>query len=197
MMIYVMKRIRFKVFLGILLSVGLGVGFFLSTGQVEAFQTTPTSYATVTYAEPVNVRGGPNTVDYPIIGQLAPGDIVPALGVTPGHEWVKISYPDSVDGVGWVYAIYVSISGPELPLVEIPPTATPRFTATIDATLEAAFNFQPTATRRPTFTPPPPLTVPQFTDSTPKRVGVPSGYFVASLLFLGALGLAVSFVLRK
>jgi len=71
-------------------------------------------------------------------------------------------------------------------------------TATIDATLAAAFNFQPTPSRMPTFTPPPPLTIPQFTEvSTPRRALVAPGIFVVSLVLLGAIGLLVSIVLRK
>ncbi len=202
MNIYAVKRFWFKIFLGVLTVSGLGLGTFLAANQVEAYQDPPTPpgvYATVIYTEPINVRGGPSTVHYPdIIGRLNPGDIVPALGVTSGREWVQIAYPDAPGGVGWVYAIYVSISGGELLVVETPSTPTPPVTATIDATLVAAFNVQPTASRIPTFTPPPPLTVPHYTDTSPARPrGVPPGYFVISLVFIGALGLLVSFALRK
>jgi hypothetical protein len=71
-------------------------------------------------------------------------------------------------------------------------------TATIDATLAAAFDFQPTPSRMPTYTPPPQLTVPQFTEvvATNRRLIAP-GYFVLSLVLLGAAGLLVSFALRK
>jgi hypothetical protein len=97
-----------------------------------------------------------------------------------------------------VYAIYVSVSGGELLVVEAPSTPTPPVTATIDATLAAAFNFQPTPSRMPTFTPPPPLTVPQFTEvNTPRRALVAPGIFVVSLILIGVIGLLVSIVLRK
>ena len=101
-------------------------------------------------------------------------------------------------GVGWVYAIYVNVSGGELLVVEAPSTPTPLVTTTIDATLAAAFNIQPTSSRMPTFTPPPPLTVPQFTEvSAPREALVAPGVFVVSLVLLGVTGLLVSIVLRK
>jgi hypothetical protein len=50
----------------------------------------------------------------------------------------------------------------------------------------------------PTFTPPPPLVVPQFTEmSTSRQTLVAPGIFVVSLVLLGAIGLLVSTILRK
>src|SRR4030095_14296653 len=154
MNVYAMKRIWFKVFWVVLTVTGLGVGMFFSVKQAAAYQD-PSVFITVTYTDPINVRGGPSTVYYPIVGQLAPGDTAPALGTSPGREWVQISYPSAPGGVGWVYAIYVTVTGGELLVVEAPSTPTPEVTSTIDPTLAAAFNFQPTSTRLPTFTPPP------------------------------------------
>jgi hypothetical protein len=48
----------------------------------------------------------------------------------------------------------------------------------------------------PTFTPPPPLTVPQFTDANNGSSGA-SGFFIVSLGLLGGIGLLVSYFLRK
>jgi len=196
-----MKRFWFKTILGILVVAGLSVGTLISVKQAEAYQdaSTPSgTYVTVTYSDPINVRGGPNTVDYPVVGRLFPGDIRQALGVSPGREWVQIAYPEAPGGVGWVYAIYVSVTGGEPLVVEAPSTPTPLVTATIDATLAAAFNFEPTASRLPTFTPPPPLIVPQFTEvAAPRRAIVAPGIFVVSLLLLGAVGMLVSIALRK
>ena len=201
---YVIIRFWFKTLWGILVLASLSVGLFFSVRQAKAFQvataTLPGVYATVVYTEPINVRSGPNTVHYPIVGHLVPGDVVPALGVTPGREWVQIAYPDAADGTGtgWVYAIYVTISGGELRVVEAPSTPTPPITATLDATLEAEFNFQPTPSRMPTFTPPPPLTVPQFTEVTIARPsGVAPGIFVIVLVFIGIIGLVASIMLGK
>ena len=196
-----MKRIWFNTILGAFVVAGLGVGTLFSVDQAEAYQdpSTPSGiYITVTYSDPINVRGGPSTVHYPVVGRLSPGEVLPALGVSRGREWVQVAYPQAPGGVGWVYAIYVTVTGGELLVVEEPSTQTPLVTATIDATLAAAFNIQPTASRMPTFTPPPPLTVPQFTEvSTPREAMVAPGIFVISLLILGASGLLVSTVLRK
>ncbi len=197
-----MKRFWFKLFAGLLTGAALGVIMFLVPNQAEAYQdaSTPVGiFATVTYTEEINVRSGPSTVYYPIpIGKLNPGDVVPALGVSAGREWVQISFPSGPNGVGWVYAEYVSVSGGELHVVEPPPTATPLATNTVDPTLAAAFIFQPTLTRVPTFTPPPPLDIPKFDDATTSRPsGVASGALAISLALIGVIGLIVSFVLSK
>src|SRR6476660_4448257 len=190
-----MKQFWFKALLGLLAVAGLSIEAFFLPRQAEAYQDGPTPtgiFVTVTYTDPINVRSGPSTILYPVVAQLKPGEVVPALGVSPGHEWVQVSYPG---GTGWVYASFVSISGGELGIVEPPPTPTPQITATIDPTLAAAFNIQPTPTRMPTFTPPPPLEVPQFTDATrgPSCLGA-SGAFIISLGLIGGIGLLVSFL---
>jgi hypothetical protein len=193
-----MKRFWFKTFLGILTVAGLSMGVLLLPRQAEAYQDGPTPTGisvTVTYTDPINVRSGPSTILYPIVAQLNPGDMVPALGISPGREWIQVSYPG---GTGWVYASFVSISGGELRIVEPPPTPTAMITATIDPTLAAAFNVQPTQTRMPTFTPPPPLDIPQFTDANnqPSFFGA-SGIFILGLGLIGGIGLLVSYLWRK
>ena len=200
MTIYAMKRFLLKAGLGVLTVSVLGVEILLSPEQVWAYQdpSTPSGvFITVTYTEPMNVRGGPGT-SYDILGQINPGDILPALGISPGREWIQVAYPGGPNGIGWVYAAYVSISGGELRIVEPPPTQTPLVTSTFDPTLAAAFNTQPTPTRMPTFTPPPPLAVPQFTEVRPASAPrIPSGIFVVTLALLGLAGLLVSFIARK
>ncbi len=173
-----MKRFWFKSLIGILTVAGLGLATLLSPDQAGAFQeaSTPSGIlATVIYTEPINVRSGPSTVFYPIIGQLQPGDIVPALGVSPGREWVQISFAGGANGVGWIYASFVTISGGELQIAEPPPTPTPLVSATIDPTLE----------------------IPQYTDAATSRSSGATGIFIVILVVIGALGLTVSFVLRR
>jgi uncharacterized protein YraI len=183
------------------------VGFVVSVmllvvpGQARASQESQAQsgvIATVTYSESINVRGGPNTAFYPIVGRANPGDIFPALGVSPGREWVEIAYPDAPGGVGWVYAVYVSISGGELQVAEPPPTPTPIATATINPTFAAAFVFQATPTRMPTFTPPPPLQIPDFGDDTSHRPsGVASGFVAISLMLIAVSLYLVSLIIGK
>lgn len=82
--VYVMKHFWFK-FLGMILAgFAISVAAFPSQGQVRASGEAQSGVVvTVTYSEPINVRGGPSTVYYPIVGQVSPGDVLPALGVSP------------------------------------------------------------------------------------------------------------------
>jgi uncharacterized protein YraI len=195
--VYVMKRFWFFPFKAILAVSIISTMMFVWPKQVRASEEAQTGiFATVIYSEQINIRGGPSTVYYPIVGTAMPGDILPALGVSPGHDWVQVSLPSG--GVGWVYATFVSISGGELQIVEPPPTATPLATATINPTFAAAFIFQPTSTRMPTFTPPPPLEVPQYTDAaTPRSSGIASGLVVISLMLIGAAVYLITLVLNR
>lgn len=196
-----MNRFWFKSSLILLVVSAVGLAMLFATDQAQAWQEAFVQsdvYATVIYTDPINVRGGPSTVFYPIVGRLSPGDVVPALGVSPGSEWVQIAYPDAPGGVGWVYATYVSISGGELGIVEPPPTQTPIATATVNPTFAAAFIFEPTTTQLPTFTPPPPLEIPQFSDASASRPsGLSSGIVIIGLLLIGAAGLVITSALRK
>ncbi len=157
----------------------------------------PTAYITVTYIEPINVRSGPSTVFYPVIGQLAVGSTAPALGTDPSHTWIEIAYPSAPGSIGWVYAANVTLTG-SLQIVEPPPTATPLATATIDPTLAAAFNIQPTQTRLPTFTPPAStLAVPTFSNTDASPSGFPMGMAIIVVAIVGALVFAVSLFVRR
>jgi len=199
--IYDMNRKWFKLLILVIGGIVIGLVFFLTPRRVDAYgrsQAQSGIFATVIYTEPINVRGGPSTVYYPIVGRVFPGDVFPALGVSPGHEWVQVAYPDAPGGVGWLYAIYVRVDGGELHVVEPPPTSTPIATATINPTFAAAFVFQPTSTRPPTFTPPPALEIPQFGDETVARpTGIARGWLAIGLLSLGIFSYLVSFVFYR
>jgi hypothetical protein len=200
MNVYVMKRIWFKLLLGGMLACSLGLGIFLLPDEVGAYQggATPSGvFVTVTYSDPINVRAGPSTRDYPVVGQLPSGAVVPALGVSTAREWVQIEFQGSSTGKGWVYASFVTVSGGELPVVEAPPTPIPPATNTIDPTLAAAFNAVPTQTRLPTFTAPPPLEVPKFEDNNSIASSGVLGILIIGLGVIGCVGLVTSFLLRK
>jgi hypothetical protein len=191
-----MRQFWFKTLVGAILLTALGAGVFAYPQTVTAYQDQPTPtgiFVTVTYSDPINVRSGPSTQLYPVVGQLNPGDVVPARGISPGREWILVDYPG---GTGWVYSSFVSISGGELLILEPPPTPTPLATSTIDPTLAAQFNIQPSPTRMPTFTPPPPLEVPQFTDSSRGAFGA-TGIFIVALGLIGSMGLLISFLWKK
>ena len=200
-----MKHSRFQI--GIWMSILASALAFQTPASgrpvVSAQALTPTeipggpgAYITVTYSEPVNVRTGPSTVYYPVIGQLPVGTVAPALGASPSRVWIQIEFPAGPGGVGWVYAANVTLTG-TLRIVEPPPTATPLASPTFDQTLAAAFTIQPTATRLPTFTPPAPLVVPTFADVPDQSQGFPMGIVILVLFLIGILVLFVSFLGRR
>ena len=204
-----MHRLR----IGILIFCIAGVlllGFF-EPGPLIALAQQPTgSIPTVTGTPPgptiridpslqkVLVYAGPSSFDYPAIGVLLANETAPALGVADGKpDWIQIYYPGVHDSVAWVYALYVSLSPGALLLpIEIPATPTPLSTPTINPTLEAAFIGLETATRLPTFTPPPvPLEIPQFQDETTNpTTGVPAGLLIVALGLFGFFGAVISYL---
>ena len=192
---------------------GAGLAMFLAeTSLVQAsdsYQQPTVAIATVTgtpkgpiaivYSDPedqINVRSGPG-VNYPKVGVLINRQEVPALAKTEGGIWIKIVYPGVPEGVAWVYAPYVRVTG-ELPIVPKPPTPTPETTPTIDPTLASQFISEIPPTRKPTFTPPPPLIIPTYASSpiTSGTGGLPSGFIILGLVSIGVFGLVVSFLRR-
>ncbi len=196
-----MNRLRFQLpILTIALSAFISI-VLLAHNRTEVLaqgpEATPAAgvFITVTYTdEPfVNVRSGPSTL-YDIVGQLSAGDTAPALGVSPAHEWIQISFSGSV---GWVYSAFVEVSPGALRVVEPPPTATPLASPTLDPTLAAAFNVKATSTRLPTFTPPPTLIVPNFTQTSPASAnGFSLGWLILGIGLVGVVGFLLSFLRR-
>lgn len=196
--------------MALLLALGL---FLIGTGSARASgsnQQPTVSIPTVTgtatgpiaivYSDPedqINVRSGPD-VFYPKVGVLINRQVVPALAKTEGDLWVKIVYPGVPEGVAWVYAAYVRVTG-ELPIVPKPPTPTPATTPTIDPILASQFIAEIPPTRKPTYTPAPPLIVPTY---QPVAInsgagGLPSGFIILGLSSVGLFGLLVSFLRRS
>lgn len=145
----------------------------------------------------IYVHAGPSSFDYPRIGILLANETAPALGRARDRlDWIQIYYPGVPGSVGWVYGLYVGLSaGAFLPIIDVPATPTPISTPTINPTLEAAFIGQQTPTRLPTFTPPPPLELPSFTDTNanPTR-GIPAGLLIISLGLFGFFGAVISYL---
>ena len=213
MVIYEMKRFWF---LRLLLTVS-AVLFFLwmifsaSTLTVALAQQpteTPTTsasstgmYITVITEEPqINVRMGPSSSIYPIVGTLPRGATAPALGRSAGGDWVQIEFPGAPYNKGWVYSPLVQVSPPGiLFVVEPPPTPVPPPTATIDPTLAAQFAIIPTSTRLPTFTPPPSLTIQVYTQTPVNSVQdtIPLGAVIVAFVVLGMIGFSLSVIIRR
>src|SRR5258708_3165085 len=158
------------------------------------------SYITNTYTEPVKVRPGPSTAYYGgygnILGYLPVGATAVAIGVSPGGDWIEISFASSASGAGWVYAPNVNLTG-SLRIVEPPPTFTPYAASTLAPTLLASANPQPTLTLLPTFPPAAPLSIPTFPPSPEPPSRFPAGTIITSLLLIGALGLVASVLGRR
>src|SRR3990170_1834090 len=146
--------------------------------------------------EQVNVRDGPGVLYNPV-GVLIAGQRVPALGRSPGGDWIEISYPGAPGGVGWVYSYNVALEAGAFPLriVEPPPSPTPRITPTINPTLAAQFPSlgQPVATRLPTYTPAPPVvqaTFPANGESSGGR-GFPPVLAIFGLMVVGSFEITI------
>ena len=71
------------------------------------------------------------------------------------------------------------------------------FRPTIDPTMAVTFEVEPTVTRSPTFTPPPPLAVPTFSPVAASLHGFPTGAAIIGLGLGGLLILVVSFIGRR
>lgn len=197
--------------LSLLLVFGLIFGLQVTAAQADGYNQIPTvSIPTVTGTpsgamaqvkasgdqDQINVRSGPSSVYYDIVGVLVVGQQVPALGRSVGGDWVQIAYPGVPGGVAWVYAPLVDLSS-SVPIVEPPPTPTPRVTPTIDPTLAAQFLVEIPPTRLPTFTAPPPLNLPTFEPVQSGGVAggrVPMGLIIVGMSVVGLFGTLISFL---
>ena len=170
------------------------------TVSIPTVTGTATGPIAIVISDPedqINVRSGPD-VFYPKVGVLINRQEVPALARTEGGLWVKIVYPGVPEGVAWVYGPYVNVTG-ELPIVPKPPTPTPATTPTIDPTLASQFISEIPPTRKPTYTPAPPLVIPTYqpVDVSSTAGGLPSGFIILGLASVGLFGLLVSFLRRS
>lgn len=166
------------------------------TGSIPTVTGTPPGpYVTVyTDQELIGVFNGPSSYLYEQVGILVSGESAPALAYSADDTWIQIIYIGVPGGKGWVYAPYVSISPGTLPKIPNPPTSTPRTTPTLDPTYAAAFGVQKEPTHLPTFTPPQPLKLPTFTQSTTSGSNSPAGLFIVGLIIVGSLGALITFI---
>ena len=169
------------------------------TGSVATVTGTPEGPIVTVYQNipQIKVHAGPSSFDYPAIGVLLANETAPAIGrARDRQDWIQIRYLGVPGSVGWVYGAYVKLSaGALLPLIELPPTSTPFSTPTINPTLAAAFIGQQTPTRLPTFTPPPPIDLPSFTDTVPApATSVPTGLLILGLGLFGFFGAVISYL---
>jgi hypothetical protein len=173
----------------------------IPTGSIPTVTGTPVGALAIVLDNEqgfVNVRAGPSTVAYEIVGVLISGQQVPALGRSPGGDWIQVAYPGVPGGVAWVWSDLVEVRG-SLDIVEPPPTPTPAMTATIDPTLAAQFLVEAPPTRLPTFTEPPPLQIPTLPADAPIATSgrVPTGLILIGLAVVGLLGTLISLLSRR
>ncbi len=170
------------------------------TGSIPTVTGTPTGpvVSVDPSLEQIDVYAGPSSFNYPAIGVLLTGESAPALGRARDNDnWIMIQYPGVPGSIGWVYALYVSLTGTGgtiLPLVDIPPTPTPASTPTINPTLAAAYIPAQNATRLPTFTPAAPVAIPTFVDQTQRLSRIPVGLLIIGFVIVGTLGTIISFL---
>jgi uncharacterized protein YraI len=205
-----MKRNWFHPIVLTILVILISFGIFFTSSSatlVLALQLTVTPatdggmYITVITEEPqINVRMGPSSSIYPVVGKLPTGSTAPALGRSLGGDWIQIEYVGAPNNTGWVYSPLVQVSPGTLRIVEPPPTPVPPATSTIDPTLAAQYpTVVPASTRLPTFTPPPSLTVPNYTQApiSDSIDSVPLAVIIIALAILGGIGFVLSLVLRR
>lgn len=163
----------------------------------QAVPTATFEGPTILVPELVNVRLGP-AVEYDQVGVLIAGQRALAIGRSEGGKWIQIAYPGVVGNVAWVYAPFVVLEPPSatLPIIEPPPTPTPRVTATVDPTFAAQFNLgEPPATRLPTFTPVEPLVLATPVPGEPAAgTGFPPIFAILGFLVVGLFGTVISFL---
>lgn len=183
----------------------LMVGTYLASSSTDVRAQQPTEtpastglFITVVTNEPqINVRLGPSSTVYPVVGVLPQGATAPALGRSQGGDWVQIEFPSAPGGKGWVYSALVQVSPPgNLQIAEPPPTPVPPPTSTIDPTLAAQFVILPTNTRLPTFTPAPTLAGFEFENPSGSQYNIPWASIIIAFAILGVIGFLLSLLRR-
>ena len=122
----------------------------LSTSTPEFTFTpslTPTDTYTLTPAVPmltvsvnINCRTGPTTA-YDLLGVLQVGEHAEVVGRTSLSDSLIIRLPSNTAITCWLWTKYATVSGDisGLPLIPIPPTPTPKFTATTPVTFKVSY----------------------------------------------------------
>ena len=161
----------------------------------EAILTGTPEGPQILVPDQVNVRLCPST-DCDLVGVLIAGQQASAIGRSPGGDWIQIIYPGVPGNVAWVYSHYVVLPAGQsmLPIVEPPPTTTPKVTSTVDPTLAAQFNLGGMiSTPLPTFTAVAPVIQPTFESvQNTNQTSFPPILAIFSLMVLGLFGIVIS-----
>jgi hypothetical protein len=182
----------------LMFSVQSGTALQIPTGSVPTVTGSPLGAVAIVLDNEqgfANVRSGPGTLGYEIVGVLVVGQQVSAFGRTVVGDWILIEYPGVPGGTASIWKDLVEIRG-SLPVIQPPPTYTPAVTPTLDPTLAAQFLVDLPPTRLPTFTAPPALLIPTFVpeDITQEAGRIPMGMVIIVLFVLGSFGVLISFL---
>jgi hypothetical protein len=189
-------------------AMGAVLGFFLlPSAAAEAQGLAPTPELEPPFVECcksttdfANLRAGPNTADYPIVGILTMGEKCKALGQSKAGQWIQIAYPSAPGNIAWVNAdlVIIHYGAGDLPVIEAPPTQIPKNKPTLDPTFAAEFS-SVLPTRLPTFTPAtPPAAVPLPAFSgTSSGGGLPAAMIILALLTVGTFGTIFSAIVGR
>ena len=98
----------------IMLSVPTMVTAQIPTGSIPTVTGPPmTAFIVVLDNEQgfANVRSGPGTLGYDVIGVLVVGQQAAALGRTVVGDWILIAYPGVPGGQAWIFKDLVEVAG--------------------------------------------------------------------------------------
>ena len=82
-----------------------------STEAAPVADSAPVQATIRTDGSRLNVRSGPGA-DFPVVAKADNASSYPALAMSADEAWVQIEIADAPDGLGWVSAQYVALSGP-------------------------------------------------------------------------------------
>ncbi len=89
-----------------------GLAAQIPTGSIPTITGSPINALVIVLDSEqgfANVRSGPGTLGYEIVGVLVEGQQAPALGRTLVGDWILISYPSVPGGVAWIWKDLVEV----------------------------------------------------------------------------------------
>jgi hypothetical protein len=96
----------------------------------------------ISAATTVNIRSGPGT-NYPVVGKLPPGQLLPIIGKNEAGTWWQVPLPDA--STGWIAASVVNADGPfDIPVVSAPPPPVPPTPIPDTPSPAPQFQYEPT-----------------------------------------------------
>jgi len=113
--------------------------FTPSLTPTDTYTLTP-PFPMVTVSVNINCRTGPTTA-YDLLGILQVGEQAEVVGRSSLSDTIIIRLPSNTAITCWLWTKYATLSGDisTLPLIPIPPTPTPRFSATPPVTFNVSY----------------------------------------------------------